>query len=345
MTVLDYNITRSSISGPPGSEIVPISPAMPRSCALLFTVMLTIARRIPRCNRCCPRSAGRCRSRQRGRGGFSARRCCGCWRRRSGRSGRTGRAARDDPARARRVRRLADAVRRCSSPPGSTAGSAGRGVRALHRRAADLWHLGAAAPPAVQAIVAGETTRDERTKALTLLGSAFGLGTILGPAIAPYLLLGQHRRGDDRAGRAGVRVCAVRARRCCVTVRRMLPDDRGEPRRGTRHAWRGRAPIPRSAGADRRKRHRRDRVAQRAGRLYRPAHPRLDDRRAGDRAMRQAMTGQAIGFLVIDRLHLAPDRGAASRPGIVLMMGAGAALLVQWGRDPAAQPRRRARWC
>ncbi|WP_031441001.1 MFS transporter, partial [Sphingomonas sp. FUKUSWIS1] len=39
--------------------------------------------------------------------------------------------------------------------------------------------FGAAAPPALQALVAGETTRAERTRALTLLASAFGLGTIL----------------------------------------------------------------------------------------------------------------------------------------------------------------------
>jgi MFS family permease len=50
--------------------------------------------------------------------------------------------------------------------------------------------FGSAAPPAVQAIVAGRTSREERTQALTLLASAFGLGTILGPAIAPYLVLG-----------------------------------------------------------------------------------------------------------------------------------------------------------
>ena len=50
--------------------------------------------------------------------------------------------------------------------------------------------FGSAAPPAVQALVAGETSRQDRTRALTLLASAFGLGTILGPAIAPYLLLG-----------------------------------------------------------------------------------------------------------------------------------------------------------
>jgi len=47
----------------------------------------------------------------------------------------------------------------------------------------------------------------------------------------------------------------------------------------------------------------------------------------------QAMVSQAIGFLVIDRLHVAP--AAALEPtGLVLMMGAGAALLVQWGLIP-----------
>jgi Major Facilitator Superfamily len=47
----------------------------------------------------------------------------------------------------------------------------------------------------------------------------------------------------------------------------------------------------------------------------------------------QAMTGQAIGFLVIDRLGL-PLGEAQQAIGIVLMVGAGAALLVQWGLIP-----------
>ncbi|WP_421021044.1 hypothetical protein, partial [Klebsiella pneumoniae] len=55
----------------------------------------------------------------------------------------------------------------------------------------------------------------------------------------------------------------------------------------------------------------------------------------------QAMTGQAIGFLVIDRLHLAPAL-ALQPTGIVLMMGAGAALLVQWGIIPNLDLRPRA---
>jgi hypothetical protein len=47
----------------------------------------------------------------------------------------------------------------------------------------------------------------------------------------------------------------------------------------------------------------------------------------------QAMTGQAIGFLIIDRLGLPPAE-ALGPTGLVLMMGAGAALLAQWGVIP-----------
>ena len=47
----------------------------------------------------------------------------------------------------------------------------------------------------------------------------------------------------------------------------------------------------------------------------------------------QAMTGQAIGFLVIDRLQVSPA-DALEPTGLVLMMGAGSALLAQWGLIP-----------
>jgi hypothetical protein len=47
----------------------------------------------------------------------------------------------------------------------------------------------------------------------------------------------------------------------------------------------------------------------------------------------QAMTGQAIGFLVIDRLGVPPSQ-ALEPTGIVLIMGSGAALLAQWGIIP-----------
>lgn len=48
--------------------------------------------------------------------------------------------------------------------------------------------FGSAAPPAAQAMLASRTSREERTKALTLLASAFGLGTIVGPAAAPFFV-------------------------------------------------------------------------------------------------------------------------------------------------------------
>ena len=193
--------------------------------------------------------------------------------------------------------------------------------------------LGAAAPPAVQALVAGETSREERTRALTLLASAFGLGTILGPAVAPYLLLG--RIGGTTIGLAGPAfIFAIFGLTVWTTVRLALPDDR--PRRGEapRIAGRGaQSAYPSIGGAP-------TGASIAAG--TEPAGERVGWR---DRRIRgwivtglvaghaQAMTSQAIGFLVIDRLHVAP--AAALEPtGIVLMMGAGASLLAQWGVIP-----------
>ena len=63
--------------------------------------------------------------------------------------------------------------------------------------------FGSAAPPAVQALVAGRTSPKDRTKALTLLASAFGLGTILGPTIAPFLVFGALPAGLPHIGLSG----------------------------------------------------------------------------------------------------------------------------------------------
>ncbi len=49
--------------------------------------------------------------------------------------------------------------------------------------------FGSAAPPAVQAYVASRTPRSERTKALSLIASSFGVGTVIGPALAPLMVL------------------------------------------------------------------------------------------------------------------------------------------------------------
>jgi len=188
--------------------------------------------------------------------------------------------------------------------------------------------LGSAAPPAVQALVAGHTTREERTRALTLLASAFGLGTILGPAIAPYLLLGHV--GGYEIGLAGPAfLFALFGALVWATVRALLPDDRpvfGEAA-GASSAYPsiGSAPTGASVRAATESHVERVGYADRRIRIWMVVG--LVTGHA------QAMVSQAIGFLVIDRLHVAP--AAALEPtGLVLMMGAGAALLVQWGLIP-----------
>jgi MFS family permease len=184
--------------------------------------------------------------------------------------------------------------------------------------------FGSAAPPAAQAMVALRTSRANRTKALTMLGSAFGLGTILGPAAAPWLV------GLPFVGFAGPAFIfagggAVVLWFAFMNLRDDGPDDVG---RGAVNSYPsiGGAPAGASitaATAD-----------QNSERLA------LTDKRIWPWMLMglvmghaQAMTGQAIGFLVIDRLGL-PLGEAQQAIGIVLMVGAGAALLVQWGLIP-----------
>ena len=49
--------------------------------------------------------------------------------------------------------------------------------------------LGCATPSATQAYLASKTRRSARTAALSTLSSSFGLGTIVGPALAPLFVL------------------------------------------------------------------------------------------------------------------------------------------------------------
>lgn len=188
--------------------------------------------------------------------------------------------------------------------------------------------FGSAAPPAVQAMVAGNTTREERTRALTLLASAFGLGTILGPAIAPYLILGDF--GSMRIGLAGPAfIFAAFGLLMFFTVRRMLEDDReiapGVHGAATAYPSIGGQPTGASVRA----------ATEPHGEEVKFTDPRIRGWMIAGLVAghAQAMTGQTIGFLVIDRLHLPPAL-ALEPTGIVLMMGAGTSLLAQWGLIP-----------
>ncbi|MBY8824700.1 MFS transporter [Sphingomonas colocasiae] len=184
--------------------------------------------------------------------------------------------------------------------------------------------FGSATPPAAQAMVAVRTTRAERTKALTLLASAFGLGTILGPALSPYLLLPVVTMAGPAFVFTVVGIAVV------IAAAKLLPDDRpaiDEDARGAAVAYptiggqsSGASVTAATAGPSRDVRLRDARIWpwMLAGLVMGHA---------------QAMTGQTIGFLLIDRLGGGLS-DALQSTGLVLMMGAGAALLAQWGLIP-----------
>lgn len=200
--------------------------------------------------------------------------------------------------------------------------------------------FGSAAPPAVQAYVASRTSRAERTQALSMVSSSFGLGTVLGPALAPLLIL----PGIGLIGPfAAFTLAAVIV---LVLLRLRLPDD--DPR------FAGRGEIlgePMSASSSPRMGKVGDDAGDRLhGELELDGHS--DDSKAGRlrwgdprlRAWLAAGTlgGQAqsillgvIGFLLLDRLGLRHQPDAAAGPiGLVLMCGAVATLLAQWGLIP-----------
>lgn len=182
--------------------------------------------------------------------------------------------------------------------------------------------FGAAAPPAAQAIVAAGTSHAERTRALTLLASAFGLGTILGPALAPFFVL-------PVVGLAGPAfVFSIFGVAILLLAARLLPEDGPEAARGAATSYPSIGGEPTGASI-------RAATADDRGKPMKLTDPRiwpwmLVGLVAGHA---QAMTGQTIGFLIIDRLHL-PAVQAAAETGVVLMVGAGASLLAQWGIIP-----------
>ena len=200
--------------------------------------------------------------------------------------------------------------------------------------------FGSAAPPAVQAYVASRTSRTERTQALSMVSSSFGLGTVLGPALAPLLILpGLGLIGPFAAFTLGALVVLT-------LLRLRLPDD--DPR------YAGRGQIlgePLSASSNPRivdaqgaesdhahgdiaiEAHSPDSLANR----LRWTDPRLRAWLAvgtlGGQA--QSILLGVVGFLILDRLGLRHHPDAAAGPiGLVLMSGAVATLLAQWGLIP-----------
>lgn len=200
--------------------------------------------------------------------------------------------------------------------------------------------LGSAAPPAVQAYVASRTPRAERTQALSLISSSFGLGTVVGPALAPLLIFPLVGLTGPFIAFAAVGLATL------IALRLRLPND--EPQ----FEARGRAfDAPYGNSGSAREARRSDAAAGDAiededddsGDLPGDIPDLLwKDRRTwgwyvsgllGGHA--QAMILGISGFLVLDRLGLRDDPMAGAGPvGIVLMVGAVATLLAQWGLIP-----------
>jgi hypothetical protein len=190
--------------------------------------------------------------------------------------------------------------------------------------------FGSASPPAVQAYIAARTEGDTRTGALAALASSFGLGTILGPAVAPIFIFPPLGLASPLIAFAliGGLVLAALALR--------LPDD--TPRsdaRGPIMAY----PAIGGGGAP-------------AFDQGPPARLRWRDPRVLPWLVAGVVGGHGqaaalgvIGFLVIDRLAVPLDH-AQQWIAIVLMAGAGASLLAQWWLIPqlALAPRQLIVW-
>jgi hypothetical protein len=180
--------------------------------------------------------------------------------------------------------------------------------------------LGCATPSATQAYIAARTRRSGRVAALSALSSAFGLGTVIGPAFAPLFVL-------PVLGLAGpLFAFALIAILVFLAILFWLPNDRAGPRigRGAAMSYPSHATQPTGASV----------VAATS-----PKRARLkwSDRRIRSWILAGVISGHAqaatftcIGFFVIDRLALNP-RGAEESIAIVMMAGAAATLAAQWG--------------
>lgn len=186
--------------------------------------------------------------------------------------------------------------------------------------------LGSAAPPAVQAYVASRTDPEQRTQALSLVSSSFGIGTVIGPAVAPYFIL-------PVVGMAGpMLIFALIGLIVLIMLRWRLPND--TPRFAARGAI---APYPLSAGPN-------EPSGEEENDPSAPVQESLSwcDTRVRPWLLAGFLGGQAqammigvIGFLILDRLHLRGDpKTAAGLTGTVLMASAFATLLAQWGLIP-----------
>ncbi|THD52783.1 MFS transporter [Phenylobacterium sp.] len=179
--------------------------------------------------------------------------------------------------------------------------------------------FGAASNPAYQAYIADHTPRAERTQAMAMLAGAFGIGTLVGPWLAPYFIY-------PVVGIAGpLFTFAAIAAVMLLVVWRFLPESRRRPQ----------APIEQAEEA-----------------IVEKQRPMWRDPRVAPFALYgfvvatcQTAQQQTLGFLVIDKLGVSP-MAAKEQIATAMAFGALAGLLAQWGiiRMFQMTPKQLLRW-
>ena len=184
--------------------------------------------------------------------------------------------------------------------------------------------LGCATPSATQAYLAARTRRSGRVAALSALSSSFGLGTIIGPALAPLFVFAPLGLPGPLFAFALIAVIVFGA------IFAWLPNDRYGRRsgRGAAMSYPSQASAVTGASV----------IAATSP----PRHKRLkwNDPRIRPWILAGVAAGHAqaalltcIGFFIIDRLELSP-RGSEDSIAIVMMASASATLAAQWGLIP-----------
>lgn len=181
--------------------------------------------------------------------------------------------------------------------------------------------FGSAAGAASQAYVADHCRGRERVRTIAALGGALNLGTILGPAVAPFIVFAPFGQATPMFAFAlgGVAILLFAAL--------VLPRDGGSARAQTPEG----APVGRAQG---RLRSVWSDPAIRPFLLYGFAI-----------SSAQAANTYSLGFVVIDRLGRPPIE-AQGAVGAAMVAGALAGLFAQWGLIGAAgmMPRAAMRW-
>ena len=177
--------------------------------------------------------------------------------------------------------------------------------------------FGAASNPATQAYVAERTSPERRTNAMASLAGAFGLGTVIGPFLAPLFVV-------PVLGLAGpLFAFALIAAVMLFVVVRYLPEEKPTAARRSREVETAATGPP----------------------MWRD--PRIVPFLIYGFIVATCQTAQAqtLGFLIIDKLALNPMQ-AQGFIAVAMMFGAVAGLLAQWGviRMFEMTPRQLLRW-